>query len=223
MLGTKRTRTTSYDPCANGLVERFHRQLKAALKSYSDSSKWTELLPLILLSIRTTVKSDNGYSPAELVYGTTFRLPGDFVSDSINRADLDPAKLVDGIRYSMQQIKPATTRAQQIRTHAPQDLQTCSHVFVRHDAVRSPLQPPYAGPFKVIRRTEKCFVLDVKGKDQTISIDRLKVAHLDSDYPPSTSSQSVRVNDQVKEIPKKEPYIIRSGRQVRFPDHFEPV
>ena len=223
MLGTKRTRTTSYHPCANGLVERFHRQLKAALKSYSDSSKWTELLPLILLSIRTTVKSDTGYSPAELVYGTTLRLPGDFVSDSINRADLDPAKFVDRIRFTMQQIKPATTRAQQIRTHVPQDLQTCSHVFVRHDAVRSPLQPPYDGPFKVIRRTEKYFVLDVKGKDQTISIDRLKVAHLDSDYPPSTSSQSVRVNDKVKDIPKKEPYITRSGRQVRFPDHFEPV
>ena len=162
MLGTKGTRTTCYHPRANGLVERSHRQLKAALKSYSDSSKWTELLPLILLSIPTTVKSDTGYSPAELVYGTTLRLPGDFVSDSINRSDLDPAKFVDCIRFSMQQIKPATTCAQQIRTDVLQDLQTCSCVFVRHAAIRAPWQPPCNGPFKVIRRTEKYFVLDVK-------------------------------------------------------------
>ena len=33
-LGSCRNRTTSYHPIANGLVERFHHQLKAALKSH---------------------------------------------------------------------------------------------------------------------------------------------------------------------------------------------
>ena len=32
LLGTQRIRTTSYHPIANGLVERFHQQLKSALK-----------------------------------------------------------------------------------------------------------------------------------------------------------------------------------------------
>ena len=36
LLGTKRIRTTAYHPCANGLVEHFHRQLKAALKAVQD-------------------------------------------------------------------------------------------------------------------------------------------------------------------------------------------
>ena len=31
LLGTKHIRTTAYHPCANGMVERFHRQMKAAL------------------------------------------------------------------------------------------------------------------------------------------------------------------------------------------------
>ena len=34
LLGTKRLRTTSYHPISNGLIERFHRQLKASLKAY---------------------------------------------------------------------------------------------------------------------------------------------------------------------------------------------
>ncbi len=36
VLGTNRIRTTAYHPQANGLVERFHRQLKAALTAHGD-------------------------------------------------------------------------------------------------------------------------------------------------------------------------------------------
>ena len=35
LLGTVRCRTTAYHPQANGMIERFHRQLKAALKAQS--------------------------------------------------------------------------------------------------------------------------------------------------------------------------------------------
>lgn len=42
LLGVKHISTTAYHPCANGLVERFHRQLKTALTA-SDNSRtcWT--------------------------------------------------------------------------------------------------------------------------------------------------------------------------------------
>lgn len=77
-LRTTRCRTTAYHPCANGLVERFHHQLKASLKTLQDSSKRTDALPLVLLSIYTTLKKDLKCTTAELVYGTTLRLPGYF-------------------------------------------------------------------------------------------------------------------------------------------------
>ena len=38
LLGTVRLRTTAYHSIANGIVERFHRQLKAALKAYPNST-----------------------------------------------------------------------------------------------------------------------------------------------------------------------------------------
>ena len=78
LLGTKRIRTTTYHPIANGLIERFHRQLKTALKCQSIPSNWVSALSLILLGIRTSLKGDLRCSAAELVYGTTFRLPGQF-------------------------------------------------------------------------------------------------------------------------------------------------
>ncbi len=78
ILGTKRVRTTTYHPQANGLVERFHRQLKAALTAHGDPMKWTEALPLVLLGIRTAVKADLQCSAAEIVLGTPLRVPGQF-------------------------------------------------------------------------------------------------------------------------------------------------
>ena len=51
-------RTTAYHPCANGLVERFHRQLKVALKAMQDLNHWVKSLPLVLLGIRTNIKQD---------------------------------------------------------------------------------------------------------------------------------------------------------------------
>ena len=67
LLGSTHCRTTSYHPSANGLVERFHRQLKASLAAQPDTTKWTEALSLVLLGIHTALKADLQCSTAELV------------------------------------------------------------------------------------------------------------------------------------------------------------
>lgn len=79
LLGSKRIRSTSYHPIANGLVERFHRQLKGALKASPNPTNLIDMLPMILLGIRTSLKQGLKSSTAKLVYGTTLHLPGDFV------------------------------------------------------------------------------------------------------------------------------------------------
>ncbi len=56
------------------MVERFHRQLKAA---QPQPTAWMDTLPLILLGIRTALKEDISATTAEMVYGTTLCLPGE--------------------------------------------------------------------------------------------------------------------------------------------------
>ena len=91
LLGTNRIHTTAYHPIANGLVERFHRQLKGSLKCIPDSTHWTKALPLILLGIRATVKQDLKCTAAELVYGTTLRLPGEFFRTHSTLSTMQPS------------------------------------------------------------------------------------------------------------------------------------
>ena len=60
------------------MVERFHCQLKAAIMAHKSPNPWTITLPAALLGARSTVKELLGRSAAEIVYGTTLRLPSEF-------------------------------------------------------------------------------------------------------------------------------------------------
>ena len=128
LLGTKRIRTTAYHPIANGLVERLHRQLKASLKAQPDPSNWTESLPMVLLGIRTAVKEDIRCTAAELVYGTTLRLPGQFFSAS--SSDIDPTSFVQCLKSTMQQLHAPPIRLHHRTVYIPDSLTTCIYVFV---------------------------------------------------------------------------------------------
>ncbi len=220
LLGIQRIRTTAYHPCANGMIERFHRQLKSSIKAYPDTSKWTELLPIILLSIRSTLKPDFNCTPAQLVFGTTLRLPGDFFTPSKDRADSDPAVYADRLQSAMQQLRPACPRQQTHRSHLPSALETCTFVFVRHDAVRKPLQPPYDGPYRVLDRNEKTFVLEIAGSRKTVSLDRIKPVYVETDSTGPSNSSSQTPPLELDIAVAKPPETTRSGRRVKFPDRF---
>ena len=80
-------------------------------------------------------------------------------------------------------LSPTGTRAQQPKSFVPKSLEESRYVFLRTDALRKPLQPPYTGPYKVVRRTRKYFVIQRQGKTTSVSVDRLKPAFLEEHLP----------------------------------------
>lgn len=178
ILGTNHIKTTAYHPSSNGLVERFHRQLKAAIRAHDSTGPWTEILPVVLLGIRTAVKDDLQCSSAELVYGTTLRLPGEFFHTENKQPCTDTDNYANRLRLTLENIQPAPPRKQSRKVFVSPDLQRCTHVFVRNDKVKRPLQCPYDGPYFVIERHEKTMTLSMHGRQEVVSLDRLKPAHL---------------------------------------------
>lgn len=181
LIGATHLRTTSYHPQANGMVERLHRQMKAAIKCHK-TEDWIEVLPIVLLGIRTAFKEDLKTTSAELVFGRGIRLPGEFFVASKGDVQTDFA---NQLRKRLRDLKPSlATRHGLYKTFVFKELSTSPYVFVRHDAIKGPLHPPYDGPFKVVKRGNKTFVININGKESTVSIDRLK--------PPFVLNEQIR-------------------------------
>lgn len=219
LLGIKRKRTSPYHPQANGLIEEFHRPLKAALKAY-DTDKWSAALPTLLLGFRAVFKEDLGATTAELVYGKPLRMPGEIFDPSPSGPF--PMQLLEDLRSHFATIRPVPTSRHGQRTlFVHPHLRDCTHVFVRHDGMRKPLQAPYDGPFLVLEKKDKLFDINVKGTKKTISIDRLKPAFIDNSSPHSDLAVPLRTRssnpDGTTSASPVDIIKTRTGRTVRLP------
>ncbi|GFY18453.1 retrovirus-related Pol polyprotein from transposon opus [Trichonephila clavipes] len=134
ICGAKVAHTTSYHPQCNGKVERLHRTLKGAIKAHNNI-RWTESLPTVLLGLRAAIRPDISYTIAQMVYGTSIKLPGEFFDPpTIN---MDPQNFVAKLQQHMAELKPLkspSNRKQNIFVH--KDLKSCSHVFLRINRVK---------------------------------------------------------------------------------------
>ena len=87
------------------MVERFHRQLKAANITHESPNSWTTTLPAVLLGARSAVKELLGRSAAEMIYGRTLRLPGEFTQKYIVDAHTDSDNYSDKLCVAMSRLR----------------------------------------------------------------------------------------------------------------------
>ena len=138
------------------MVERFHRQLKAAIMAHESPNPWTITLPAVLLGARSAGKELLGRSAAEIVYGTTLRLPDEFSHKYNVDAHTDLNNYSDKLCLAMSCLRLCPPRdSTQNNIFQFKEIDTCSHVFLRRIAIAPPLTAPYDGPYKVIVRSSR--------------------------------------------------------------------
>lgn len=224
LMGIKKSRSSPYHPQCNGIIERWHRSMKQALTArVTNNTSWCNELPTVLLGLRAVGRSDNNVSPAEYMYGQTIRLPGDFY-DISDKHIIDDNAFLEQLRYNISMLKPVPSKVRNSRTlFVHKELNNCEYVFIRNDAVRKPLVPPYNGPYRVLSRSNKIYTIQLPKSKVNVSIDRLKPAFILNDqcpcdeYTANVSKQSEiesNINDKDKIKTTK------SGRKVRMPVRF---
>ena len=118
-----------------------------------------------------------GCTPSDLVFGMTVAVPGVFF-DKVEREELPKTDFVEELYRSMRELQPTEmAHHSSAKVNVPKELEKTDYVFVRTDAVRPPLVRPYTGPFKVVSKSAKYFIIEKDGKTDSVSIDRLKPAY----------------------------------------------
>ncbi len=106
-----------------------------------------------------------------MVYGEPLVLPGQFLNFSPPLPDFLEQLRQSMARFVLPEVLPVTV-AEPSKMEA--DLQKASFVYIKRGAPPSGLSPLYQGPYKVLLKGAKVFQVDIGGRQEVISADRLK-------------------------------------------------
>lgn len=206
--GCKHITTTAYHPEANGMVERLHRRLKESLMALGNGerNRWFWKLPMTLLALRTTVKADLNASPSDLVYGDAVAVPGQLLpSTPISEDELlrRQRATLSNLRMEVERLQPVPTSAhRRPSVHMPDELDSCTHVFILRGGVQPTMTTPYEGPYRVIQKTPQGFRVEFPGRgSDMVAIARLRPAITSGDDPANDNDDSRDDDDIVPPSP----------------------
>ena len=209
-LKIDKTRTTSYHPQGNGLVERTNRSIKTMLRivTQKNALSWDVSLPHCLLAYRSTVHKSTGQTPHFMWTGREVRLPSDLSLPSLQAT---PTSVYEYIQRMLDDLRLSHEAA---RTHleATQRYQKDYHdrrcygapliagdkvwlKITRPDpSVPSKFQESWNGPYTVERvlSESNCIVRDtssVNGRPVTVHFDQLKPYSEDVPEIPSVAEE----------------------------------
>ena len=205
LLEINKTRTTSFHPQSNSVIERMNRTLLNMLTKSIDKQQanWSHFLPFVLMAYRSSVHESTGFTPNRLVLGHEVLLPLDLMyppPESHLPTNINEYVMTQQQKFhrAFELVRRNTTAQQRRRNalynrkvHGP-TYKEADFVLLHYDVTvpgQSPkLSSPWRGPYRIL----KC-INDVNykieelstGKQQIVHYDRLKRYH--GSPPPSTT------------------------------------
>ncbi len=191
--GIKHNVTTAFHPQANGLVERLHRTLKQALRALENPDSWSTHLPDIMLFLNNLPSDTNHFTPYQLTFGQSSRIPGSFILKEDDTGVFDGVEHVFAFFSHMRAQHRKARPLKKINEYVDSHLSSCKRVYIRQDGHKPPLAPLYRGPYLVLAREAKYFTVLLDDRINRVSIDRIKPAY-ELDYE---SDSSVAASDEL--------------------------
>ena len=171
LLGVKKLNTTAYHPQCDGMVERFNRTLKSAIRKHAArfGPQWDQYLPGILWAYRNTPHESTKEKPSFLLFGVDLRSPTE--ATLLPTAPLEPGSVEDYRQETVLSLSSARELAADAIREAQKkykrlydrkasvvDFRVGDWVMVRFPQEESgknrKLSRPWHGPYRVISRDD---------------------------------------------------------------------
>ena len=205
-LNIARTTSLPHRPRGNALIERPHRQINTTIRCNLQHKHWSGQLKFIQLCWNNTSIEGSAFTPHQLTFGYSARLPSDFLEGT------RPLALPQNLDQSTTELLHIMSALSPVRTthnNTPakpfvfKDLATCKSVWLRDMGPDHKYTNRHRGPYKVIERHPTYFVLeDDSGKPSKQSIELLKPAYrINSNYeitPLNLQFEPVSVAEQCR-------------------------
>ncbi len=192
-MGIKKRHTVSYNPQANGVVERLNKTLVDSLSHLVTESQedWCEQVPLALLAFRTAYHRTIQNSPAFLVYGRDLVMPYDLIFSSKFRTYSDTRSyaqnLVINLQNTFELVKKNLVQAAKNQVNSQHSgnftkfIQEGDTVYLHVPAIKPNLTKKLCklnrGPYRVIKKVspvlfEICLIKNPNDR-QKVHVNRL--------------------------------------------------
>ena len=211
LLGIRTTRTSTYHPMSNGVLERWHRSLHDGLSHYINSANtnWDTLVPFFLMAYRATPNTVTGYSPFFLLHGREMETPSnDNLKARVATGNLDHDRRLENLRKSLKSAYKLAARAnqksQQInkrlydRKAKERNFNVGDLVYLYSPARKPGLSKkfyrPWTGPYKITRKTSELNyeIVSQTNKKQVVHENRLKKIHGMRSWKPNIGQQATK-------------------------------
>ena len=173
-FGVQQKFSCSYTPSSQGIIERTHRVLKSSLRG-ENAHTWKKRLGFTLLSIRSSFCEGIQCAPSAAVYGTSLRLPGAIIDGDVGKY-VPPYTHAETVRKEMAKVNFRERKFPSQPGKIDSNLMKCDYVYVRKYDKKHSLESQYEGPFKIIKRYDKYYLVQLDRRIDCIALHRLKSA-----------------------------------------------
>ena len=203
LLGVEKSRTTPYHPQSDGLVERFNRTLLDMLATAVGDQpfEWEQHLRRLCYAYNTSIHPTTGFSPFQLMFGRTARMPADITLGTTTSADATQPQYVTSLRTSLETMYGyvrENMECMQAKQKVRYDAKSQDRPFSIGDLVwlHSPAVPrgksrklhrPWTGPFRVVAKSSDSVYrlqhVQFRRKRPVVHFNRLKPCSPDTRLP----------------------------------------
>lgn len=103
-----------------------------------------------MLGLRLVLRGDTNVTIAQMIYGKSIRLRGEFFEEQ--KTIMDTETFDKELQKRMEELKHFKTPRQPSQNSFVRKDHITTHVFIRIDRVNKPLEPAYDGHFPVVKR-----------------------------------------------------------------------